>query len=230
LNFGRAELMPGRDLPLGRLGAIESVELVGRPDVPGRRPEDFRSLRTLRDRSVWLRTLRLENTKVSKLEPLSDHGRLRWLRIENNPFLSDLSLLGTLRNLGHLRLGGREVKDIGFVRKLKKLRVLELHATGVSDLKPLAECPQLAELRISSSSAPDLAPLGKCSGLRYVGLTDMAVPDLQPLVPLKALRRLDLTNSMVRDKKAIAVLLRRGVEILGYPPVRSREGEGRRAK
>ncbi|MFC1614759.1 ankyrin repeat domain-containing protein, partial [Gemmatimonadota bacterium] len=156
LYLGEARLSTGDGIYLSDHGF--SVEIHGDPEVPGRRPQDFKDINNLRYRRS-LEKLKIINTQINDLEPLVvgrhqpwEHGslpsHLDSLWLINNPNLSDFSPLYYVP-LKYLRLEGKEIVDLSFmlpkkgkkakpikagldldVRRWKKLMYGDMHGHG----------------------------------------------------------------------------------------------------
>ena len=81
--------------------------------------------------------------------------------------LTDLSFLYDLPKLKVLIVGiNRNLTDITPIGSLKDLEYLELFSNNVSDISPLANCTHLVDLNITYNSISDLTPLMGLTSLR----------------------------------------------------------------
>ena len=133
------------------------------PSHPERTPHRFRT-----DITAFST---LHNNKCS-LHSSEDLSVLRYcknlmaLDIGHND-LTDLSFLYDLPKLRVLIVGiNKNLTDITPIGSLKDLEYLELFSNNVTDIRPLANCTKLVDLNISYNSIEDLSPLMGLTSLR----------------------------------------------------------------
>jgi hypothetical protein len=115
-----------------------------------------------------LRRLKLGNTMVTDLSPLSGITTLESLDLEKS-IATDYTPLSTLTNLQRLNVSRCPVTDLSFVRPLQKLTYLEMHNTSVSSLAPLVGT-KLERIVLMYSTVPDLMPLTEIATLKDLDL------------------------------------------------------------
>ncbi|MFC1614872.1 ankyrin repeat domain-containing protein, partial [Gemmatimonadota bacterium] len=187
-SFGEARLSTGDGIYLSDNSF--SVEIHGDPEIPGRRPQDFKHIYALSSKTR-LEKLEIINTRISNLEILIEPVLLHSLssvHLANNPLISDLGPLYFLP-LEHLRLEGKEIKDLAFMLPMDDDKYLRRYTT--------VEHPQLQGV------------------LSRLELINTRVEDLGPVLQLEYLQYLDITGSPVKDPETLEELRDRGVEIVG---------------
>ena len=85
--------------------------------------------------------------------------------------LVDVSLLGNLKKLQNLDLGG-SVKNIDFIKKLPKIKTLRLSINNTSELLPtISTVNSIESLSLDDSNITTLEPITKLTNLKSLGLS-----------------------------------------------------------
>ena len=116
-----------------------------------------------------LEELKLGDTQVCDLTPLSGMTRLRTLWLDSTP-IRDLSALSRLTNLEGLHLDDTQVCDLTPLSRMTRLKTLTLHSTPVRDVSPLSALTNLEMLELASTVVSDLSPLANLDNLQLLGL------------------------------------------------------------
>lgn len=105
-----------------------------------------------------LERLRLRNSTVSDLSPLSGLSSLRSVWIVDSPVKSIEPLSG-LTDLAVLVLEGTDVEELDAVRGFAALQILNIGRTGVWDLAPLMSLENLQHLDLSATLVQELSDI-----------------------------------------------------------------------
>jgi Leucine-rich repeat (LRR) protein len=170
---------------LHTLAQLKTVNLIDRPGISRLSPV----------RQLWnLRELRMINTRVENLEPLSICTNLEVLVCSSSP-VTDLT---PLVNLGHLR-------------------ILDIENTPVESLDPIANLVSIQDLRVSGTQIKDLKPLEGLVKLHSISCHNTRIRSLRPLEGLKDLRYLSCYNTKVPEGKISSLRAERpDLEIVYY--------------
>jgi internalin A len=129
-----------------------------------------------------LRTVIVNDTKITDLEPLSE-----------------------LYALEKLELFSAKIKTLEPLKKLKKLKKLGLSKTKITNVTPLKNCTELSALTIIYSPIKNLSPLEKLKKLENLYFSLHPQFDLSSLRNLKNLKEL-LILARPKDKIDVQVL------------------------
>ncbi len=127
---------------------------------------------------VHLETLKLDNTGITDIIPVTGLKRLKHLSITNSPLW-----------------------DIAGLASMKQLESLNLQNTSVEDLYPLSGLHQLQSLNISGTRVKNLKPLAGLSNLRELVINNTRVSSLKYVMPLSRLTLLRCDHTLLRKKK-----------------------------
>jgi hypothetical protein len=177
-------------LPPG-INALEGLRTLGLNNTQISDLDPLQGLKGLQD--LWL-----AYTQVSDLDALRGLTGLRGLQFDSTQ-VSDLAPLQGLTGLQTLWLDSTQVSDLAPLQGLTELRSLSLRFTPVSDLAPLEGLARLYDLWLDNTQVSDLAPLRRLTGLEYLSLDNTQVGDLAPLRGLTGLQSLWLGNTQVSD-------------------------------
>lgn len=115
-----------------------------------------------------LTSLRIAGSKMTNLDPLRACGKLTFLALENNPEMTDYSVVGQLYNLEEL--------------------VLETaHGVGLPSFEQLSSLG-----RLSLKGADDLSPLREATGVVLLSLEDCPNPDSEAIAAMEELEVLQV--------------------------------------
>ena len=103
-----------------------------------------------------------------------------------------------------LRISGREVDDISFLKYFKNLTSLEISNMPITDISCLKSLIHLENLTISNCLVSDLSPLIYMSELKNLTLCDNDIRFLDPLAGLPQLSVLDIRNNKINDLTPLA--------------------------
>lgn len=107
-----------------------------------------------------LKTLYLDNAKLSDIGPLKNLENLEELALYNNHYISNISSLGNLTKLKHLDLSVNPLSNISSLKGLRNLEYVNLDKTLVTDISPLRGNP-LKFFALTIDQVPDFCP-GDC--------------------------------------------------------------------
>ena len=164
--------------PLGRLGALEELDLHGNnmPDLSGL--AGLTGLRSLNICNCCIEDL----SALSTLTGLEELNMGDWVdEIEVYGPVDDLSCLTGLTHLKKLELFDQGIDDLSPLSGLTDLEELDISGTKVNDLKPLSGLTNLRKLNISRTQVEDLTPLSKLLKLSELDMWETQVEDLSPL-------------------------------------------------
>ena len=114
---------------------------------------------------IHLQGLGLNANQIVDLAPLANLANLKTLYLSRNPLISDITPLGHLTQLIHLRLDGNQVSDISPLANLTLLEHLRLNRNEITDLTPLIGLKNLKELRLADNPIQDFSPLLELEGV-----------------------------------------------------------------
>lgn len=205
-----------------------------RADINGQALED--RLNALRDSSIPISEIILQNLRFETLEPLGrpwpnevrlifDHctlpsdwsalsgmgETLEGLHVSGEYDASDLSWMSSLTGLNWLALGG-EGLDVESIARMDWLSGISLGEAGIEDLSVFTQMGNLTELSLPGNDIQDLSPLAGMTELQDLNIPNNQVEDLSPLTELPRLRLVDITGNRVTDFSPIE---RDGIEIIG---------------
>ena len=148
--------------------------------------------------------------------------RLEELRIENCPYLNDLSPMALVPSLQVLHVEScHSLIDLRPLMKMKRLRVLRLRKNGhLGHMEPLAQCHTLRALDLMGAYTPNLRFLESLTNLTELDLSycgSSAAFDIKPLEALRKLRGLDLTGTSCHQSLN-SLELGSDLAYLGLPP------------
>ncbi|NEQ54350.1 MAG: NACHT domain-containing protein, partial [Leptolyngbya sp. SIO3F4] len=152
-----------------------------------------------------LKTLRLDQTQVSDISPLTVLTQLNRLDLDQTQ-VSDISPLTALTQLNELYLDQTQVSDISPLTALTQLNELYLSQTQVSDISPLTVLTQLNRLDLSQTQVSDISPLTVLTQLNRLYLDQTQVSDISPLTALTQLNVLYLFQTQVSDISPLTAL------------------------
>jgi Leucine-rich repeat (LRR) protein len=153
--------------------------------------ESLVSLEALNE-TTTLKELRLNNTSIGSLEPLSNL-RLNTLWM-NKTKVSDLEPLKDM-TLASLKADETQVSSIANLNG-ERLWHLSVQVTPLNDLSPLAQLPNLTQLFFSESQVQDFGPMSNCKKLSFVSITDP-----QKAKKLDVVRELPISNISIKPTR-----------------------------
>jgi len=131
----------------------------------------------------------------------------------------DLKPLHSLVNLHELMLSGgigldrlSDVTDIQVLGDLKELRILTIGSFNINNISFVAQLGNLEELNISRMPITSIAPLRSLSSLKSVTLALTGVTDISPLLELPLLEKVNVMRTPARAD-VLTELERRGVNV-----------------
>ncbi|MFK7968929.1 MAG: leucine-rich repeat domain-containing protein [Bacteroidia bacterium] len=163
--------MPVKDSPasLHRMAQLSRLNLIDRTGISKLGPL----------RQLWnLKELRMINTRVEQLEPLSICTGLEVLVCSSGP-----------------------VVDLTPLINLRKLRILDCENTPVESLEPLATIVSLQDLRVSGTQIKDLKALEGLINLRSLSCNNTRVRSLKPIENLKQFRYISCYNTKIHPSR-----------------------------
>jgi internalin A len=146
-----------------------------------------------------LRTLSLNENKISDVKPLASLTNLESLNLYSNK-ISDIKPLASLTNLTYLSLSKNQISDVKPLASLTNLIYLLLHNNEISDVKPLASLTNLKTLVLYNNKISDVKPLASLTNLTYLLLHNNEISDVKPLASLTNLENLVLYNNKIIEK------------------------------
>jgi internalin A len=172
--------------PLARLTQLDFLKFSG-CDLSGLSPE-------LRFESLRLRTLNLQNTGITTLEPFSDLTQITTAYLGYNDLSNaQLQILAkSTETLKYLDLSGTGFQCAGvtadtWIDKCQNLRELYLDNTRLTDLSFTKDMTALTTLSAYSCGLQDISDLGKCTALTRLCLANNDMENLDGLaeIPLE---------------------------------------------
>ena len=125
-----------------------------------------------------LRSLKMDHTQISDLEPIESSFALETLIISDNP-----------------------IEDISHISGLNKLKQLEFENTPVSDLRPLIGLIKIEILNMAGTQIKKLNEISELRRLREISFYNTSVKSLTPLESLISLEVIKCYNTKLNAKK-----------------------------
>ena len=171
--------------------------------------EDIQDLKYM----VNLYQLRISQSSITNLAPLSGLTNLEDIRITESPDLTDLSGLANLTNLTDLDLWSVGVSDLSPLSGLSNLEYLRVEGPNIGDLTPLSSLTGLQELSLQTEGygLSDISPLSPLTNLVTLQLSVTGrnygdINDLSPLAGMTKLRSLNIRAGNVSDLSPLSGL------------------------
>ncbi|MDP4182703.1 MAG: DUF5050 domain-containing protein [Bacillota bacterium] len=136
-----------------------------------------------------IKSLNLENQKISNIEGLQYFKALTELKLNQND-IKDITYLGSLTNLSSLEIKKNEVKDISPLKNLTKLTTALLAENQIRDLSPLRELTGITALDLCANQIFDISSLSKLSKLQYLYLLSNPLTDISVIKGFKNIKKL----------------------------------------
>ena len=142
----------------------------------------------------YLKSLTIENQKMSSLEVLSHLPKLNTLKITNCSFpTTELSVIASLPNLKSLTVSDCGISTIAGLEGATSLEYLDLSSNGgLRSLEVLTPMTTLKELYLQHNAVVDLSSL---TGLTNLQKLDVSYNALTTLAPIAACIRLNWINA-----------------------------------
>lgn len=173
--------------------------------------------------------LALPNESIADLTPLSNLTELKFIDLNQNYTINDISPLYNLVNVEKLILYSNPITDIsglGSLTKLKELWLLDtpisdinalsslvnleiLYADGVgtgisfNSIEPLKNLTKLTHLDISGRGITDIKPLENCTNLVLLGISYNSITEISSISNMKKLIRLYVRLNKITDLNGI---------------------------
>jgi len=157
------------------------------------------------ERLINLRTVELQNQKVTDLSPLQTLVQLQRLILTRNG-ITNIQPLQHLTQLQHLTLDMNQINDIRPLEHLTNIKELGLRHNQLTDITTLTRLQQITQLGLDGNQITDLAPLRSLSALLNLTLERNSVRDVRPLESLSNLRVLNLSQNNVTDISPLSKL------------------------
>ena len=114
-----------------------------------------------------LSSLKMNDTQIADLEPISGMVSLKKLNISNNP-IDGLESISGLSNLEELEFKNTQVNDLRPLSGLTNLRILDMAGTEIKKMNEIALFTQLEEISFYNTSIKSLSPLEGLLKLKHV--------------------------------------------------------------
>lgn len=158
-----------------------------------------------------LTDLYLANNQLTDISALASLSNLRYLDLNQNTTLVDLSPLSPLNNLTDLYLGLTAVSDLSAINgktSIKRFGTAYLHS--IQDYSPIATLTNLEELYLNDAGIDDqdMAALTNLTHLKklYLEGINSFFTDASALANLKSLEVLDLSSNKIMDISVLSNL------------------------
>jgi Leucine-rich repeat (LRR) protein len=164
-----------------------------------------------------LTTLYLCNDNLSDLSLLSGLTKMKYLRLWQNPNLTNLSPLANMNSLLSFWAHDCNIADINFASNFTQLQSLHLGHNVISDINPLSGLTNLTYLNLNSNKISEINPLSGLTKLIYLYLSyNENVSCLNALVDMSSLVELGLTDVNLSDISYLANVYKIKYLWLGY--------------
>ncbi len=159
-------------------------------------------------RDVPLRSLIIDDTRVTSLEGVQDCASLRFLSARRLR-VDDLSPLANLEALSSLYVSQTHVSDLGPVQHLGGLRTLHASYTPIDSIEALSGLGALRWVDLSSTGIQDLAGLTAHEDLNHLYVRHCArLVSLAPLAVCQNLSTIHCLGSPIADIEVVGTLER----------------------
>jgi internalin A len=128
--------------------------------------------------------------------------------------ISNLSVVGELKELKRLFLTAVPVKDITPLYKIEGLADLYLYGTHVENLDGISQLKALRSLDISQTHVSDITPIASLQNLAWLHFSQTNVDCIDSLATLLKLGTLNLSETRVKDLKPIRSLIKNGLPVI----------------
>jgi hypothetical protein len=126
-------------------------------------------------------------------------NRLKSLEL-NNKKISNLSPIGALTNLKDLNLTNNQISDLRPLENLTELIALSLSRNQISNVRPLSYLTKLKGLFIANNQLKDVTSLATLTNLQYLNLHSNKISEVNSLATLTNLKGLFLYNNRLSNK------------------------------
>lgn len=166
---------------------------------------------------------------IEDISPLKDLTELKYLTINQNNILSDITPLEALTNIEHLDIETNNIADITPIRNLTKLKYLNImYNEKIEDISIIANFYTLKELLLSGHDINninavkdltgltllwaskcnliDISSISKLNNLDYLYLCFNSINNIQYLKNMNKLRKLYLSTNEIEDISVLEFL------------------------
>ena len=144
--------------------------------------------------------LSLSLQSINNIESLSELTNLKWLALDQNWMIKDVSPLSKLYSLTHLNLDGNQISNISPLTKLTQLKYLNLmYNVGISDISPVQNMINLEELWFSNSPIQNIDYIKNLTKLKNLWLANCNIADINAVSDLTELRSLFININNISD-------------------------------
>ena len=182
------------DNPLEELAEI--IPLPGKITEIGTKDRSGKKTLEALEAFPGLRYLSVDYGELEDISALLQFPGLQGLILETGNHLEDYGPLGQLTGLEWLRIKGRGLEKLDFLRGMKSLSSLSIEGSGVTDLEALDECGGIAFLSlIDNPGLEDYSVLGELQGLEELVLERAQGGKLPPFGKTDSLERLSVRGA-----------------------------------
>ncbi len=199
LTFKEQELTASDIANLARRSDLNSLELID-CSLSG---ADVSALFSAAKYRLELNGCDLTRQQLSSIDPES--VTLRSLILDNNPNLTDLSMLRPLgKTITRLSFNNCSVSDAAFLAEYPDL--LELGAAGnrIVSLEALSACPKLVMIDVSGNRLKDLSGIEACISLKRVFAAENQLETVDALQNATRLADADFSNNKLTDVSVLS--------------------------
>ncbi|WP_337871639.1 leucine-rich repeat domain-containing protein [Ignavibacterium sp.] len=147
-----------------------------------------------------------QNYTINDITPIYNLVNVEKLILYSNP-ISDISGLGSLNKLKELWLLDTPISDISVLSSLENLEILYADGvgTGISfnSIEPLKNLTKLTHLDISGRGITDIKPLENCTNLVLLGISYNSITEISSISNMKKLIRLYVRSNKITDLNGI---------------------------
>ena len=134
-----------------------------------------------------------------------ENGTVTELEV-TDAFLSDLSLIGQLKDLNKLTLSNNHLRDIHTISSLSNLKELYLVDNQIRDIWPISSLSGLTVLELFDNQIQDIEAIGSLNNLTLLDLGQNKIKDINPLSKLRNLKQLYIYNNQLINIDPISSL------------------------
>ena len=156
-----------------------------------------------------LYTLRISNTGIVDLSPLSNCGYLSYLYANGNG-ITDVAPLANLSNLDKLEISNNKITDITALSNLSNLTTLNVDNNEITTLEPLNNLQELDSVYVNNNKLTNLNGLEYSLSLNKLYAAQNQITDINGITNCTLLEEFNINDNEVEDisllKKSAATL------------------------
>lgn len=160
-------------------------------------PSGVKSLNDLQD-FASLECLAVEQSDISNITALGSLKNLRVLYLQRNQ-ISDISPLKGLSRLQILSLNGNKVKSIAGLSKLAELRELYLRDNEITGIEQINSLTKLRVLYLDFNKIKEIGPMTGLKDLSLLSIEGNGLVSIKGLNGAVGLKHLNLANNSIKD-------------------------------